>query len=99
MDDVSVVLLELLTNAIRYDEGYFAVRMSRLRLGGHSQLLIEVWDGSTDLPCMQETEPDAESGRGLLLVQGLVTKLGGTYGVSDAGRRTWCRIEDLVPPA
>ncbi|MFD6989383.1 ATP-binding protein [Streptomyces sp. NPDC059943] len=91
-DDVCVVLSELVTNAIRYGDGYFAVRMSRLRLGEYSELHLEVWDGSTDLPCLRDAGLDAESGRGLLLVHGLVSELGGTYGVGDDGRRTWCRI-------
>lgn len=91
-DDVSVVLSELVTNAIRYGDGHFAVRMRLLQRADKIQLHLEVWDGSTDLPYVCEAGPDAESGRGMLLVHGIVSHLGGVHGVSDNGRRTWCRI-------
>lgn len=91
VDDMRLVLSELVTNALRYGVGAFSVRMCLIRQAEAAWLHLEVWDGSTRLPCIRDTGLGAESGRGLWLVRGVIAELHGLYGVSDEGRRTWCR--------
>lgn len=41
-----------------------------------SQVLVQVWDGSPDPPVQASTDENAESGRGLLLVEALCADWG-----------------------
>uniref|UniRef100_A0AAU2K224 PAS domain S-box protein n=1 Tax=Streptomyces sp. NBC_00049 TaxID=2903617 RepID=A0AAU2K224_9ACTN len=63
---------ELLSNAVRHGSG--PVRL-RLRQAGR-ELGVEVRDGSPVLPQARFAAPDAESGRGLLLVDSLASSWG-----------------------
>ena len=69
-DTAELVVSELVTNAIRASGGKaYRVPVVRLWLcSDHDRVLIQVWDGSERMPIMQDPAPDAESGRGTLLV-------------------------------
>lgn len=86
---VSLVLSELVTNAIQHSGGTeVTVTMQ------HEDDLL--YAGVTsDVPgnlTFRETSEDAESGRGLLLVMVTVSGLDGTWGVSDDQRTVWCLL-------
>jgi len=66
---------ELVTNAIRYESGE-SIKVFITCSCGH--LRVYVHDSSRAWPLRMEAPPDAESGRGLLLVSRLATEWG-TY--------------------
>jgi anti-sigma regulatory factor (Ser/Thr protein kinase) len=58
-------------------------------------LLMEVWDGSSGLPALQEADLTGERGRGLLLVDFLADEWG-HYPV-DGGKVVWCKVRLRCP--
>jgi hypothetical protein len=53
-------------------------------------LVIHVWDGNDELPARRDAGPDAEGGRGLMLVDALATDWG-CYR-ADAGKVVWVSL-------
>jgi len=98
-----LIVSELATNAVRASTtaGGFPVyvrgRMPLVRvavLSDGRRALIEVYDQAAGYPVMQEPGPDAEEGRGLLLVQALSSQWG-WYPVPD--QRFKCVWAELTP--
>jgi hypothetical protein len=63
----------------------------------HDRLLIEVWDGNVQLPVPRVLENDfpefdAESGRGLFLVETLSERWGWYPTRNRRGKVTWCEL-------
>jgi anti-sigma regulatory factor (Ser/Thr protein kinase) len=90
VDTAALILSELATNAVRHSSGpddrLVETRYERLRDGS---LRIEVHDTDDSKPERKEPSLDADSGRGLLLVDMLT---GGRWGVSDregVGKLVW----------
>jgi hypothetical protein len=54
--------------------------------------LIQVWDRSEDAPQRHETDPDAETGRGLLLVDRLSTRWGSYTPEGWSGKVVWAIV-------
>lgn len=89
-EGAELAVSELVTNAIRATGPDSPVRLW-LRSDG-AQLLAEVWDDSDWLPVPQEQDPDATSGRGLLLVEA-VSKNWGSFALGpSAGKIVWARF-------
>ncbi|MGA5149967.1 ATP-binding protein [Streptomyces griseoincarnatus] len=88
-DALLVVLSELCTNAVLH--GYTDVFDVRAWVLAKGELRLEVDDKTPSVsPTPGSPDTDAESGRGLLLVDSLVRELGGTWGFSADGARAWC---------
>ncbi|MET7809739.1 ATP-binding protein [Streptomyces sp. NPDC005395] len=88
-EDVSVIVSELLTNALLHsatDE----ITLKITTDGGF--LRVAVHDGMPGHAAPRDAGEDAESGRGLFLVDALVSERGGEWGTADAGATTWCRL-------
>ncbi|OKJ66922.1 ATP-binding protein [Streptomyces sp. CB02261] len=86
------VVAELAANAATH--GRVAGRSFRLELLSRGGVLrIEVTDTrAEDLPCVQPTPPESESGRGLVLVEALADRWG--VGLGPAPRKTvWAEID------
>ena len=77
-DQAELIVSELITNAAHASETLTASRYAgrwapgrppvRLWLHGQQQrIAVQVWDANNQLPVRQPADPDAESGRGLLL--------------------------------
>uniref|UniRef100_UPI00403FF035 ATP-binding protein n=1 Tax=Streptomyces sp. f51 TaxID=1827742 RepID=UPI00403FF035 len=90
-DDVGFIVSELLTNAILHS-GTTTVSLTMVVQDGG--LCLSVADGipGGPPPVLKAAGTDAESGRGLALVDALVKKNGGTWGTNDIGATTWCRL-------
>jgi anti-sigma regulatory factor (Ser/Thr protein kinase) len=94
-DAAELVVSELVTNAVRHAQGpedwLIETRFEQLKGG---ILRIEVHDASDAKPEWRELSPNADSGRGLALVDVLT---GGRWGVSDrvgVGKLIWAVCTD-----
>ncbi|MFE7190565.1 ATP-binding protein [Kitasatospora sp. NPDC057541] len=94
-DALAVITSELVANAVQHGTG------ATLTVDLHvhpvrKRLLIEVHDGSIDLPTVRSATPDEESGRGMFLVQRLALN----HGVerTDRGKKVWAELELPAQP-
>ncbi len=102
IEPVELVVSEIVTNAVRasggldasqwvVEDAYPVVRLW-LSVEGDSVLVL-VWDASSSLPQRQKLGPDAEGGRGLLLVE-VLSAAWGSFEIADQpGKVVWrlCR--------
>ena len=75
-DDAEAIIAELAANAVHASAG---LKQPAIRLAlafDHGELLILVSDGNPALPQAQHPAADAESGRGLLMVEALSNRYG-----------------------
>lgn len=56
--------------------------------------MVQVWDGNHQAPVVQGTAPDAESGRGLLLVESLSAGWGSYTPEKSSGKVVWAAVDD-----
>ncbi|WP_406086912.1 ATP-binding protein [Kitasatospora purpeofusca] len=86
---LATVVSELVTNAVQHASGEtltIGVSANRYR----ERLLVEVYDESSMLPRPRTVGPDAESGRGMLLVERLARRHGSE--VTEHGKRVWAEL-------
>jgi anti-sigma regulatory factor (Ser/Thr protein kinase) len=89
LDETMLIVSELLTNALVHS-GTTQITLTITVEEG--ELHIAVGDGMPGCATPKAADADAESGRGLALVEGIVQENGGTWGTRDAGATTWCRL-------
>lgn len=84
-DDAAVVVSELVTNAWRHAPGgdSFELEMMRRPAG----VRISLADGSSIRPIIRELSDDAPSGRGMTIVEALVSNWGAEE--HHGGKRVW----------
>jgi hypothetical protein len=76
-DTVELIVSELVTNAVNAATAYQTAPYVRLKLlGGTDHVIVQVWDGNPQLPEQQPHDLEAESGRGLELVNLLSMRWG-----------------------
>lgn len=99
-DTVELIVSEITTNAVRASADIAARRggtgqapdAPRMRLwltSDRRNVLIQVWDGDHRRPRRQAPSPDAESGRGMLLVEALSTQCGCCARDGQDGKIIW----------
>jgi anti-sigma regulatory factor (Ser/Thr protein kinase) len=102
-EDVTLLVSELVTNAVvastgtdgrpKYTEVNGGLPVIHLRLwSDRTRIVIEVWDQSPQVPEVKKPEPDAENGRGLLLVESLSERWGWDYVPGWSGKVVWAEI-------
>ncbi|MFB7575494.1 ATP-binding protein [Streptomyces sp. NPDC056165] len=89
VDDATLIVSELVTNAIVHSGGTQVTFTMAIRDGS---LCISVHDEMPGGPTVHNASSEAECGRGLFLVECFANARGGTWGTSDAGATTWCRL-------
>lgn len=97
-DTVTLLAAELTANAVRH--GHIPGRDFHVRLtvdadadADATTIRIEVTDTRTErIPALASPTPDAEAGRGLLLVAALATHWGTTPRVAAPGKTVWAEI-------
>jgi hypothetical protein len=98
-----LIVSELVTNAVRASAGLTGSRRAgrwvpgtppvRLWLASdRRRVLIRVWDASDRHPAPQHPGPEAESGRGLLLVESLSAEWGSYPPERSGGKVVWALI-------
>jgi len=87
-DELDVVVSELVGNAVRHGGGGPVHLQVDVTPGG---IRVGVSDTAPGRPVVRRAHPDAESGRGMLLVE----QLASAWGVDDApaGKQVWARLD------
>ena len=99
----ALVVSELVSNAVQAHAGITDSRFAGTRAPGtppvrvwlsadEYRLVIQVWDGSDQPPVPQPVEPEADSGRGLLLVGSLSAEWGCYAPENCSGKVVWAVI-------
>ncbi|PSK69009.1 ATP-binding protein [Streptomyces sp. CS149] len=95
-DTVTLIAAELAANAVRH--GHVPGRDFHLRLtidadADATTIRIEATDTRTErVPALASPAPDAEAGRGLLLVAALATRWGTTSRIATPGKTVWAQL-------
>ena len=99
----ALVVAELVSNAVQASLGLTGSRFAghwapgtppvRIWLSGDEErVVIQVWDGSDRPPVPQPVEPEADSGRGLLLVGALSAEWGCYAPDKSSGKVVWAVV-------
>ena len=91
-DTVEAALLlssEVITNAVVHGAGMVQVGLSRVN---GSSLRVEVSDDGGGMPLIGAQRSDAESGRGMAMVEMLSSRWGTELGVGPLGKTVWFEI-------
>jgi hypothetical protein len=105
VDSAELVASELVTNSIKAvgatgiipqhaPGGEIQAIQVRLVLAG--SLFVGVWDSDVNTPVLREPDLDAESGRGLFLIDA-VSKRWGVHRLESGGKVVWSEL-DCAPP-
>ncbi|MFG3282029.1 ATP-binding protein [Streptomyces sp. NPDC048111] len=84
VEDAVLAVSELVSNGVQHGRGELGLRVWCLERG----VRVEVRDNNPAPAKLRVAAPDAESGRGLCLVNALAHD----WGVSDSGATTWCEL-------
>lgn len=98
-----LIVSELVTNAVHASAGLTGSRRAGRWVAGtppvrlwllsnRERILIQVWDANDRHPAPQQPGPDAESGRGLLLVESLSADWGSYPPDRSSGKVVWALI-------
>ncbi|MCP2335967.1 ATP-binding protein [Actinomadura rupiterrae] len=86
IEDATLVMSEIVTNALNVAAGDEV----RVRVAIYeSAPLLECWDPSPTLPEQRNASPDAESGRGLLIVAAYAKDTGVRPSANGKGKVVW----------
>jgi anti-sigma regulatory factor (Ser/Thr protein kinase) len=99
-DTAELLASEVVTNAVQASVRLQTVGPEVIRIwltSDGTTLIIHVWDSNPDMPVPQEAAPDAEGGRGLMLVSAL-SKDWGAYRAEEGGKIVWVMIADEALP-
>ena len=88
LDDALLLVTELVANAVRHGEGPVTLALTR----DHGRLRVEVTDASPRRPRPRDRGVEAESGRGLQIVDVLATRWG-SEPAGSAGKTVWFELD------
>lgn len=95
--NTELVVSELTTNAVRASRGLISPVIRLWLTSDRNGIVVRVWDGNGDhMPVRQHAGPDADGGRGLLLVETLSTDWG-TYRKAQ-GKVVWAMLQAELQP-
>src|SRR3984893_5052773 len=89
-DDVEILVSELVTNAVAAARsGAQGLPVRLWLLCDKARVLIVVWDGCPQPPVRIDAQGEAESGRGLLLVETISDQWGSYPAPATGGKAAW----------
>jgi anti-sigma regulatory factor (Ser/Thr protein kinase) len=89
-DDVEILVSEIITNALAASQSMARGLPVRLwLLCDKARVLIVVWDGCPQAPVRIDADGEAESGRGLLLVETISDQWGSYPTPATGGKAVW----------
>ncbi len=102
-ETAELMVSELVTNAVRASADLTTGQYPGQRLAGmtpvrlwltsdRSCVMIHVWDGDHRMPIRQEAGPEAENGRGLMLVDCMSAAWGSYMPERSSGKVVWARV-------
>lgn len=102
-ETAELIVSELVTNAVHASAGlqkrHSGLPVIQLRLhADHECVLIEIWDADERMPEARHPGPDAEHGRGLLLVEALSEGWGTFRSPGHPGKVVWARCVSHAKP-
>jgi anti-sigma regulatory factor (Ser/Thr protein kinase) len=86
-DSVVLSMTELVTNSIKHGSGPVDVNLA----AESETLVLIVSDGSEDLPLRPTGSSNAETGRGIQILESLATRWG-AHREPGGGKRVWCEF-------
>jgi anti-sigma regulatory factor (Ser/Thr protein kinase) len=96
-DSAELLVSELVTNAVRASTSEEAIAVVRLwLLSNQARVLIMVQDDNLQQPVRAQPEDDAESGRGLLLVDAISERWDWYLPEGAPGKVVWCLLPGCV---
>jgi hypothetical protein len=110
VDTAELLVSEIVTNAVRAAVAPVSGQGENEQPGGvpsvwfwlaadRQNALIQVWDGSQEAPSWHEVDTEAESGRGLLLVERLSAQWGTYTPDGWTGKVVWAIVGQQQDPA
>ncbi|WTR15321.1 ATP-binding protein [Streptomyces sp. NBC_00138] len=93
LEDLQLLSGEVIANAIRHTQAACSVRVRWTGV----RVRVEVTDSSPVRPKPRSSSPDAEDGRGLLLVDALAADWGSFY--DPVGKVVWFEVASSIRPA
>ena len=102
-ENVTMVVSELVTNAVvastdvdgrpKYADAGGSLPVVHVRLwSDHARIVVEVWDQSPRVPEAKQPGPEAENGRGLVLVEALSERWGWGRVPGWSGKVVWAEL-------
>jgi anti-sigma regulatory factor (Ser/Thr protein kinase) len=99
-ETIELVVSEIVTNGVQASVGLSGSRYNgRWKPGSppvrlwvqsdRARVLVQVWDANDQLPERRQPEPDAEHGRGLLIVESLSATFGVYRPAHSSGKVVW----------
>ncbi len=88
-EDILLLASELVTNAVRHGGGEVTVRL----WAGPETIRVEVTDANPHRPLAADRGPDAEEGRGLLIVRALASRWGSAPLRDGSGKTVWFEVD------
>lgn len=83
---------ELITNAVRASHAIDVARVRLWLLANEAQVLVLVWDASPHAPEPMDADPQAEGGRGLLLISAVSVSWAWYRTPAVGGKVVWALI-------
>ena len=99
-ESIELLVSELATNALRASEVLeWAPAIRMWLLSDKEQVLILLWDAHPNPPVRIDPREDAESGRGLILVEALSDRWGSYAHTGLGGKIVWCEVSFHSDPS
>jgi two-component sensor histidine kinase len=89
-ENVTLVVSELVTNAVRYAPDLLTLECS---ISADGRFVLEVADPSTELPMPGEAGPFDVRGRGLVIVEALADEWGAHLADNRGGKVVWAAFD------
>lgn len=92
LDAVQLVVSEMVTNAVQAAAGTPRPYLRMWLCADQDAVLVQVWEAADQLPVWRDADPDADHGRGLIIVSALSKDCGWYRPAALPGKIVWSVI-------